>query len=177
MFLHFNFTAPCVSALPLVSTGEEFHFQFQTAPARFPICPPRPPAFVAAPFVAFYCISLHSTPCQLLSPTSAAAGISSIVYSLSFVLVFIAPSDRLDYSQHIKADTRPTTNSNSGNPLRRPSLQYPTCLFMLFPVDRYDSIVAGRQPPNSNLPTVNISAPTSHPCIQPICMHPKLYNF
>ena len=81
-----------------------------------------------------------------------AAAISSFVYSLSFVLVFIA-SDRLEYSQHIKAgkQTPAPTNSNTSKSIEAsPCLQYPSYLFLcfswLFSVDRYDSIRAGRQP-------------------------------
>ena len=114
------------------------------------------------PFVAFPCPAACISQLHFLaflpltrpnfSTRVTAAGISSFVYSLSFVLVFIA-SDRLEYSQHIKAgkQTPAPTNSNTSKSIEAsPCLQYPSYLFLcfswLFSVDRYDSIRAGRQP-------------------------------
>ena len=130
------------------------------------------------PFVAFLCPAACISQLHFLaflpltrpnfSTRVTAAGISSFVYSLSFVLVFIEPaSDRLEYSQHIKADSRPTTNSNSGKSIeakqsaiselagfRRVCL----CFCPAFPVDRYDSIRPGRRLGTETWSPVNISA-------------------
>ena len=97
------------------------------------------------PFVAFLCPAACISQLHFLaflpltrpnfSTRVTAAGISSFVYSLSFVLVFIA-SDRLEYSQHIKAgkQTPAPTNSNTSKSIEASPVCNIRCIcFYAFP--------------------------------------------
>ena len=130
------------------------------------------------PFVAFLCPAACISQLHFLaflpltrpnfSTRVNAAGISSFVYSLSFVLVFIEPaSDRLEYSQHIKVDTRPTTNSNSDKPiLNSEPVSAIFCLFMLLSDARLTDMTVSGLAGGSEL---KLGHPSIYP---PLNVHP-----